>query len=178
MKNPGKKFEEDFIGSVPDKVFHYRLNDGTASYQRVESANANIRFQQRNICDFILFDDVKLYLLELKSHKGKSVPFSCVVSPSEQRAHIEKGKKRRIDKLYDSRYFPGIMAGVIFNFRDLEQTYFVDIIHVWPHINNANRKSFGIDWIRANGVLIGEQKKRTRSSYDVEDMLQRLGALK
>ena len=30
--NAGKSFEQDFIKSVPDTIYHYRFKDGTAAW--------------------------------------------------------------------------------------------------------------------------------------------------
>ena len=52
MSNEGKRFEQDFIGSVPAEWFKYRLNDSSASW----SNNENSRFTPSNICDFIVYN--------------------------------------------------------------------------------------------------------------------------
>ena len=64
--NEGKKFEEDFKKSM-DKynIWNYRLRDSSGSW----SNNKGSRFTPKNICDYIAYNNGKLYLLELKSHK-------------------------------------------------------------------------------------------------------------
>ena len=74
MKNTGKKFEEDIKKSIDDTAFLYRLKDSGGSWQGGNKG----RFTPSNICDFILFKGSKLYLLELKSHKGKSIPYTAI----------------------------------------------------------------------------------------------------
>ena len=76
MKNPGKVFEEDIKKSVPKEYWIYRFKDGTANFSG--SKNENVRFQAHNICDFMIMTKENLILLELKSHKGSSIPFSCI----------------------------------------------------------------------------------------------------
>ncbi len=36
----------------------------------------NTRFTIHNLCDFVIFSDSRLFLVEAKSHKGKSIPRS------------------------------------------------------------------------------------------------------
>lgn len=68
--NLGKKFEykfkEDWALNFPNS-FIYRLVDQT-----------NGRFHSVNPCDFIAFENRKLFLIELKCHEGNTIPFSCL----------------------------------------------------------------------------------------------------
>ena len=66
--NAGKSFEQDFIKSVPDTIYHYRFKDGTAAWGEGEAT----RFQATNICDFLLFDG-RMFLLELKIKGNQSL---------------------------------------------------------------------------------------------------------
>jgi recombination protein U len=154
--NDGKAFEQDFIKSIPADVFKYRFKDGTASWGGQAD---NVRFQSFNICDFMVYNAKTLYLLELKSHKGKSIPLSCI-------------REKQIEGLCAADEYENIIAGIVFNFREVEETYFVRINYIKYFIDSQDRKSIPIDWIRKCGFLIQQEKKRTRYRYDVADLLE------
>ena len=150
--NEGKKFEQDFINSVPETWFKYRLNDSGGSWQGGDKA----RFTPSNICDFIVYNS-KLWLLELKSHKGKSIPLSCI-------------RPKQIEGL-KSACLKGIDAGYVINFRDIEETYFISAIGVNNYMKQfPEKKSISISWIKGYGILIPHIKKRTRYSYTLDFM--------
>lgn len=69
MNDYGKKFEvkfrEDWVTSFPN-TFIYRLPDQQSRYKG----------GSRNPCDFICYNNEHLYLIECKSHKGNTIPFS------------------------------------------------------------------------------------------------------
>lgn len=67
-KNSGKQFEEDIKASIPktQDFFYYRFIDNAASF----SGGDNVRFTSHNLCDCMTMTKDKLYLMELKSHKG------------------------------------------------------------------------------------------------------------
>ena len=71
MDNRGKNFElkfrKDLQKSFPNS-FILRLNDQITGY----------KVTSQNPCDFILFNLGKLFLLEVKTHKGASLPFSAI----------------------------------------------------------------------------------------------------
>ena len=73
-QNEGKRFEEDIKKSVPSEYFYYRFKDGTGNFNGTK--NENVRFQAKNICDCEVMTDNYLFLLELKSHLGKSISFT------------------------------------------------------------------------------------------------------
>lgn len=153
MVNSGKMFEEDFIKSVPEGIFHYRLRDSAGTWQGGE----NTRFTPSNICDFIIFDGSKLYLLELKSHKGKSIPISCI-------------RPKQIEGLLQA-YRKGVKAGYILNFRDIEETYFFNANSMNSFLKSETRKSIPVATVREYGELIPQEKKRTRYKYDLSNLI-------
>lgn len=156
MASIGKDFEKDFRSSVPKGYFAYRFKDGTASWDRNSS---NVRFQHFNICDFMVFAENHLWLLELKSHKGKSVPIDCI-------------RQTQIDGLIEAQNHDGIHAGIIFNMSDLEQTYFMPIRRIVEFIESSSRKSFPLDWIKT-GLLIPQTKKKVHYNYDLMKLVGR-----
>lgn len=144
-KNEGKKFEEDWKNSVPDNVFIERIND--TFYSGVV-----------NIADFIIYAFPNLFLMELKSDKGKSIPFSRL--NNRQLKKLETESKKR-----------GVKAGFVFNFREVEQTYYIDVHDVIDYINRAERKSFPLEWCKQKGLLIKQTKKISRYRYNITELL-------
>ena len=101
---PGKQFEQSFKKSVPSNVLIYKFKDGTANFDGQK--NDNVRFQAKNVCDFMMFNGRYLYLLELKSLKGKSIPFGNF-------------RDNQIKELTKMQHFRNVIAGFIINFRDV-----------------------------------------------------------
>jgi len=151
VQNAGKRFEEDLIKSVPNDWFKYRLNDSASSWQGGEKA----RFTPSNICDFIVYNG-NLWLLELKSHKGKSLPLSCI-------------REKQLQGLVDANK-RGVLAGFIINFRDVQETYFIMAESIKQFIETEERKSIPISYLRFCGELIPQTKKKVRYNYDLKFM--------
>ncbi|WP_185903463.1 Holliday junction resolvase RecU [Lysinibacillus sphaericus] len=148
--NPGKQFEKDFYASVSEKgyLFVYRLKDDNLGFANV-----------KNPCDFILYKKPNIYLLELKSHKGKSIPFGAIQS-------------YQIESLYRFSNIDGVKAGFVFNFRDMNETYFVEAVSVYHFYHERKRKSFSLNWVKENGNAISQELKRTRFKYDLGELLK------
>ena len=151
--NEGKKFEQDFRNSMPEDVFYYRLRDGTAAW----SGGENTRFQQTNICDCLLFHGHNLYMLELKSHKGKSIPFTAF-------------RQNQLEGLVDAEN-KGVKAGFVINMRNTEQTFYVPASALYEVIQTSDRKSIPLEFLTSQCKQIVGEKKRTRWRYDVERFL-------
>jgi len=112
----------------------------------------------KNPCDFILYKIPNIYLLELKSHKGKSIPFGAI-------------QHYQIELLHRYNQMDGVVAGFVFNFRDVNETYFVDAVTAYQFYHVGERKSFSLEWTRGNGILIPQKLKRTRYQYDLCNLL-------
>ncbi len=153
--NAGKKFENNFRDSMPDDVFFYRFRDGTSSWDKGEMT----RFQQKNICDCMLHDGKYLYLLELKSHKGKSLPLSAI-------------RENQIKSLTDADKHKNIIAGLIVNFSDIEETYFMDIKLAFKWFYNGVRKSIPLSEFRTYCMPINAYKKKVNYRYAVEEFIK------
>jgi recombination protein U len=153
--NDGKKFEEDFRRSTPPEVFVHRVKDAGSQGQHL--------FGVRNICDFIYYRQPWLYLLEMKSHKGKSIPFGKV-TPDQLAGLTEHGERS------------GVVAGFLFNYRDLEETYFVPAGWVQQYVAAGLRQSFPVEWVREFGKRVDQQLVRTRYRYDVDKLLREVSA--
>lgn len=150
--NAGKRFEEDFKKSVPEKYFIYRLRDSAGTWQ----GGDNTRFTPSNICDFIVMGIDKMYLLELKSHNGMSLPINCI-----RKNQIEEMSK--IEQQNVKAYF-------LINFRDIERTYAIEAKKIMNFILSTDKKSIPIKWCIENGIEIPSDKKRTRFSYKLDQL--------
>lgn len=149
--NDGKVFERDFIASVPNDWFKYRLNDSAGAWQ----GGDNTRFTPGNICDFIIYNG-EMWMLELKSHKGKSIPFSCL-RPKQVEGLLAAHRKN-------------VNAGYVLNFRDVEETYYINAEMIEEFLRLEVRNSIPIQFCKNYGILIPQVKKRVRYNYILEFM--------
>lgn len=141
-------------------MFYYRLRDSTASFYGGGDGN-NIRFQQSNMCDCFLFGNQTLFLCELKSHSGKSIPFNCV-------------RKNQIEQLTAAAKFPFIIPALVIFFPDVERCFAVHI-NDWNNLVDASKKkSANIEEIEQAGFDVGVKKLKTNYRYDVQTMMNDL----
>lgn len=149
--NPGKRFENNFKGSVTEDIYFYRLRDGTASWD----GGQNARFQQENDYDCILYDFPHMFCLELKSFDKTSIP-------------VKNIKDNQVKGLTEAGRHNGIIAGFVFNIRKIERTFFVTIDKYNDFISSADRKSIPNDWIIANGTEISSKALKVNHRYDIK----------
>ena len=147
----GKRFEQNFKASVPKDVFCERLKDGTASWGDKETT----RFQATNICDFILADGEYVVLAELKNHKGKSLPLSCI-------------RKNQFDKLLEADRFVFIKPMLIVNFEDVDKCYALNIDLLDDFIKEGKRKSIPISYFEEWAIEIPSRKKKVNTEYRLD----------
>lgn len=159
--NEGKRFEHDMKKSITDNIFYLRLKDSAGTWQGGE----NTRFTPSNACDCILHYAGVLFLAELKSHKGKSIPFNC----------FRESQLRELAKVTPRK---NEVAIAILNFRDLAETYivfFADIIDFIDECKrNDTRKSLPLDWVRDVGCFLPQKLKKVRYTYSIEPTLQEI----
>ena len=91
--NIGKTFEQEFKECVPPDYYLYRLKDDTSGFYGVS-----------NPCDYILFRSPYLFLVELKTHKGKSIP-------------IAKIRPNQIQGMETATHYEGVYGGNILHNR-------------------------------------------------------------
>ena len=149
--NNGKRFEQDFKKSVPKSVYYYRFRDGTSAWGNQD----NTRFQATNLCDCLLYARGQLHLLELKSYKGKSLPFSGI-------------RKNQIDGLLNASQF-GINAGFVIKLDG--EAYYIDVESVDQFIKTSERKSIPLQFLQDNGIYIPRVKLKVNYRYDIGVML-------
>lgn len=157
-QNEGKKFEQDFANSVnKENYWIYRFRDNAASF----SGGTKTRFTSSNICDYLLFHNQtkSLYLLELKSTKSSSIPYTMI-------------RDNQIKELTEASN-NNLVAGFLFNYREKENaTYFLHIDNFNVMKKELNKKSFNISDVEKYGaVKINNEKKRTRYKYDIDSFV-------
>lgn len=148
-KSIGKIFEEEIKKSFPEDFYIERYKDDTAGFYGVS-----------NPADYRLYKYPYTFLLELKTHRGKSLP-------------IDKIRPNQIQGMAGAVLHKGIYGGFIINFRELEETYYITVQDMIRYINSTERKSIPVDWCRENGVKIVQEKKRVRYTYDLRSWLGR-----
>lgn len=150
-KNVGKLFEEDFITSVPVNVFNFRFRD--LPYFLTKNSKYSVN---NNPCDFLIFKEY-LYTLELKSCAGTSYPTSNT-------------RINQVEGLLKFNIMDKVVSGFIINMRKYDETYF---IHISDYIKlTKDKKSINIKELRVFGVRIGQELKRTRYRYNIEDLFK------
>ena len=150
MKKPnaGKDFEQDIKASFSPDCFVERYKDDTVGFHGV-----------CNPADFRVYKYPLTFLIECKSHKGKSLPL----------AKIREGQLKAMLKAVAH---PGVYGGYIINFRDLEETYYLSAQNVKDFMELGKRKSIPVDFCRQCAIRIPQELKRTRYRYDVESWLR------
>lgn len=163
MKNVGKKFEEDFFKSIPFNFSTHRIKDGSA---RTDKQGNIIRFKNKSLCDFRMFNGRILHLLELKSVKGKTLNFSNIDKDVDM-------QKEKLLKLFNESIKENVKAGFVINFREVNKTYFVDINKFLTFYNETDKKSINInDVVELNGQLIKQKLKRVRYTYNIKEFFK------
>lgn len=156
--NCGKKFEEDIKKSMPEWCWCNRYKDGTANFRG--DKNENVRFQANNICDFEVMANTKLFLLELKSYQGVSIPLSGI-------------RKNQLEGMIKASNYKNIEPYFILNFRGIERVYAIKVQTLYEFIKTTERKSIPIKWAIENGMEIPGEQKRTRFKYNLEALFGR-----
>lgn len=146
-KGIGKIFEDEIKASIPPEFYTERYKDDTAGFYGVS-----------NPADYRLYKYPLTFLLELKTHKGKSIP-------------LDKIRPNQIQGMAKAVEHKGIYGGFIINYRDLEETYYIPVMDMVAFINSAERKSIPVEWCRENGVRIEQKKKKVRYTYDLSKWL-------
>lgn len=148
-KSIGKIFEEEIKASIPPEFYVERYKDDTAGFYGVS-----------NPADYRLYRYPYTFLIECKTHKGKSLP-------------IDKIRPNQIHGLVLAVIHKGIYGGFFINFRDLEETYYISVQDITQYMSSTDRKSIPVEWCRENGVRIEQEKKRVRYSYDLSSFFGR-----
>lgn len=116
------------------------------------------RYTSSNICDFICFNTNILFLIELKSHKGASLPFVNIT---------------QYEKLKGKVGIPGVRAGVILWLYEKDIVMYVPISTIMK-MKNDGKKSVGLKAIEEgyNIKIIPSVKKRVFMDSDYSCLLK------
>lgn len=145
--NRGKQFEKLFQEQWKDcfpQSFCYRLPDQQTGYFGTS----------KNICDFICYNEGKLFLIECKAHNGNTLPISNIT---------------QYDKLISYKDKPGIVVGILVWFVDHDKVYYVPIVTLEQMIHDEKKSINVKDIEQYNIVEIPSVKKRVllKSDYSI-----------
>lgn len=163
-KNSGKIFESNFRLSVPKYAFYYRFKDSASSYY---GGNQYLRFSNSNIADNLIFYDGKLYLNELKSHTGKSIPLDCIEGK-------KNNKKEQIRQLTEADEFDNVYSYIIVYFSDIKRCFALSISYYnFFKLDCPDKKSIPIQYFIENGIEIPVTLIRTNFRLDLLPLLKK-----
>lgn len=162
--NAGKKFENDIRDSMPEDVFYYRLKDPPSSFGQDSSKT---RFSLKNPFDFFMYKFPYLYSIENKSKQTNS--FSWTLDEDVKGKDI---KASQLIKLYEA-YKKGLVAGLLLNFRNTNETYFLHIRDFMEFATETVKHSINKDDVKKfNGFLVPQTLKRTKYKYDIDALIK------
>lgn len=168
-QNEGKRFESQFVKSIPDYCWHKRLNDNAASWGN----GTQTRFTSTNECDFLLFDcsSRTLSALELKTTSG-SLTYWREDFENDGKKHSFQIKKNQILGLEKwSKYL--MNCGFVMNFRNKQnRTFFVSIEEFIKYTSTLNKKSINIDDVlNMKPIEIENRLMRSNYKYNINKFL-------
>lgn len=158
--NEGKQFEKDWQDSCPPHIYLMRVKDNPM-WRQSRSVTAS-----KNPCDFIQYRMPYVFLLEMKSTKGTSFSFSEKII-----------KQHQLDRLGKACTAPGVIAGLVFNFREIEgkrnnTTFFVHIRDFLRFKESCGKQSISIGDCKGIGISIESTRKKVYFRYEVERFVQ------
>ena len=162
-KSVGKVFEENWKKSVPENIWIYRPPDAAQSFNQ----SSKLRFSQKSPCDYMMFDGYHFFCLELKSVAGKSISF--------ERTKNDKGEihYHQIEYLKSCLNYKNIIPGLIIDFRETDNTWFLNIKEWDDLINSISKKSFNeSDLISySHPILISKKKLKVNYRYNIQQFI-------
>jgi recombination protein U len=168
-KGTGKLFEEEVQTSCKEqKIWFFRVRD-------VNPMALKPKFKTpENPYDALIYRDGYLFPSELKSTKGKSLPFKNI-------------KDHQIESLVSSNtYDDKIIPGFIINFSDLGKSFFLHINDFMEYLEHAkdkqksckgfsvNDKSLTLDYCEGIGIEIRGQKKKIKMRWYINKLCNEL----
>lgn len=120
--------------------------------------------QINNPCDLIVYKDGTLNLFELKAIHGNTLNF---------KSHIRENQWNSLVK-YD--LYPGVNAGIICWFIDLDKTFYIPGYDLSFAKNTLNKKSFNAitdEYFNDTYKIVGK-KKKIFFEYDLKSFLDEI----
>ena len=146
MVSKGKQFEhkfkQDFLKTT-NCSFLYRVPDQLSGYKGTSI----------NICDFIIYNNSLLYLIETKTHTGNTFPFINFTQYEKMRKYVN---------------VIGVRVGVVLWMIDHDQVLYVPVSTI-TEMKNKNKKSFNIKDLHNteyNIKIIPSKKRRVFMDSD------------
>lgn len=137
-KNFEQKFKLDFLKTVPNSTID-RLYDPVGGYYGV-----------RNISDFIGYSYPFIFYIELKTHKGASIPFDNIT---------------QYDKLIQKIGIKGVRAGVVLWLYEKDMVLYVPISTI-RKMKEDGKKSVGVRSLEEDYKIIQIPSKKKRIFMD------------
>lgn len=175
-QNEGKKFEGDWKQSIPENVYYLRIIDPAISFGNYDNEqndnvddnidDSHIRFSPSNPFDAIMYCYPNLFLLEQKSTKGTAYSF---------KGKSPMIKEKQIKELTRGSVHKGIIAGLLFNMRKYEKTYFMPIENFNKFLSETQKGSINQKDILTYGAIevIGQIKK-VRYKYYIGEFIEKI----
>ena len=167
MKNKGYILQDNIKKSCEKQdILFYRFKDSPFSFANSDKT----KFTTNNICDCMIFLANKLLFVELKSTKGKSFSFTehslRQLSDINKIIHNKQGLKRF-----------GVYGCFIIEFRELEETYFIQVQDILKYLKENNTKTINIQKYIKNNKFIKVEQKLLRKNYtfDIRKLFIDLG---
>lgn len=158
--NPGKIFEQDIRSSIPDDVHYTRLRDPIL---KNKGDGSGYTFGDRCPYDCIIYRYPHQYCLELKSTAGTSISYYGA-SPMI--------KAHQIEELAKAASHPGVIAGLVLNYRKSGRTWFVDIRDFQCYADASTKKSLNQHDCESIGTEIHAELKRVHYHYDLSPLFR------
>lgn len=146
-ENLGKRFESLIKESFERECYILRLYDTTNGYKNVA-----------NPCDFIVYDNPNMFMLECKSCHKASLPISDI--SDNQRISLVEASKH------------GIIAGYLIWFIDKDRTVFISAEDLETYLITTGRKSLEWQEDKYSFDIVGI-KRRKFFEYDIHQFLER-----
>lgn len=143
--NPGKQFEKDFENSIPKHCFAQRLND-----------SKNGAVQDKNICDYLVYDGVILYGIECKSYDSDIIPI-----------HPKHIKDYQIDGLAKMVNKKNCFGAFLLNFRKSKETYFLSANYIKYLRDKKKQKSVSLSNAKEGGTRVKAVCEYGKTRYEL-----------
>lgn len=167
MKNKGYVLQDNVKKSCEKQdILFYRFKDSPFSFANSEKT----KFTTNNICDCMVFLANKLLFVELKSVKGKSFSFTehslRQLNDINKIIHNKNGYKRF-----------NVYGCFIIEFRELEETYFIEVQNIIKYLEKNNTKTINIKKYKERGryVKVDQEILRKNYRYDIRKLFIELG---
>ena len=161
--NTGKIFERNFKASVPREFYFLRLNDPAVGF-----TGGNSAFAPSNPFDCLIYTGRNLHCLELKSKNG-ALTYWREDFETDGKKHTFEIKKHQLNGLAKAAGFPNVFAGLVMNFRNKDETWYVPIADFLSYTAELPKKSVNAeDAAKMGGVLIPVKKLKVNERYDVQ----------